>query len=705
MIAWLLSSLLAVASTPEDARAVFAALDRQDVAAARAIVDRTGMEREEGGARIVAAQVAFAEGDYPKAHTLMKAAVDPSDEKGLARLAHVERTLYATAGMVEVQKGRYRVRFAPGPDTVLVDAAIDALERTDARVVPLLGPVPPGRTLLEIYPSGRSFVAASSLTLDDVRTTGVVGLSKYTHLLVTSPRALPRGYDWLSTLSHEYIHLVVAAATDDLAPVWLQEGIAKFLDRRWLTGTSDGRLEPYLEGYLAEAIAKNGLVPFSEMHPSLAKIKVFNPDGSIDSAASAKRSQLAYAQLTSLVHFTVERGGEGVLRRVLAAVKAGVDPREALAQGGSAPSFDQLLVDWEAWVRARGLVDKHLEQEPVVLDGGSDAEVDPVLSKRSDLAGFFRLGQLLASRGHHEAALVEFGKAVDPENPTSPALAAAVASSRIALGEAGPARTSLEAVVRDYPNHGPAWAVLARARATAGDARGALAALDAAAALMPFDLALQTERLERARQVGDARAAALERMLATLRRGGDDRGLPPIHEVYGTYELPRDPKVEERREAAASSLVGTPAPDARGRGLDGLDVSVATLTGKVVVVDFWATWCGPCRAVMPKLSALQERHAAAGLVVLGLSDEPVATVKRWVAQEEAKGNRYLQRLAVEDGAGRRAYGVTGIPHLVVIDRAGVVRLEHRGAQDFESVERAVAEALAAKPAASPPTNR
>jgi thiol-disulfide isomerase/thioredoxin len=97
--------------------------------------------------------------------------------------------------------------------------------------------------------------------------------------------------------------------------------------------------------------------------------------------------------------------------------------------------------------------------------------------------------------------------------------------------------------------------------------------------------------------------------------------------------------------------------------------SIAAVRGRVVLLDFWATWCAPCRVVMPKLGALQARYGAQGLSVLGVSTEEAEEVALFAQRMPL---RYP--VAVDKHAQTtRSYGVASLPTLVVIDKRGVVR--------------------------------
>jgi thiol-disulfide isomerase/thioredoxin len=97
--------------------------------------------------------------------------------------------------------------------------------------------------------------------------------------------------------------------------------------------------------------------------------------------------------------------------------------------------------------------------------------------------------------------------------------------------------------------------------------------------------------------------------------------------------------------------------------------SIASLHGKVVVLDFWATWCGPCRLLAPKLSALQSRYGAQGLRVVGVTTDGADKAALFA---QRTGMRYP--IAVDPkGETSRAYDVSALPTLFVIDKRGVVR--------------------------------
>ena len=117
-------------------------------------------------------------------------------------------------------------------------------------------------------------------------------------------------------------------------------------------------------------------------------------------------------------------------------------------------------------------------------------------------------------------------------------------------------------------------------------------------------------------------------------------------------------------------------------------VDLSALRGRVVLVDFWASWCGPCRAMMPVLNRLSQRFGAQGLTVIGVTDESAAVAQRVGMQ---MGIRYT--LASGPSTVTR-YNVQSLPTLVAIDRGGRVREIAVGFEGPARLEALVARLLA-----------
>ncbi|MBN8447269.1 MAG: TlpA family protein disulfide reductase [Gammaproteobacteria bacterium] len=101
----------------------------------------------------------------------------------------------------------------------------------------------------------------------------------------------------------------------------------------------------------------------------------------------------------------------------------------------------------------------------------------------------------------------------------------------------------------------------------------------------------------------------------------------------------------------------------------------AELAGKVVIVDFWASWCGPCRKSFPFFNELQQKHQAAGLVVLAVNEDEERS------DAEAFLKQYPASFAVlfdKEGQLASQYQIPGMPTTVVIDRNGKIRYSHSG---------------------------
>ncbi|MHC4325873.1 MAG: HEAT repeat domain-containing protein, partial [Planctomycetota bacterium] len=123
----------------------------------------------------------------------------------------------------------------------------------------------------------------------------------------------------------------------------------------------------------------------------------------------------------------------------------------------------------------------------------------------------------------------------------------------------------------------------------------------------------------------------------------------------------------------SSSFVGKTAPPFTLKDLNGKQVSLSDFKGKVVLLDFWATWCGPCRRVIPHLEALHKKYKEQGLVIIGMNNERNHDKVRAFAKEQMS---YIVLLDADEQF--KAYGIRGIPAAFYIDREGRIRYREVG---------------------------
>ena len=129
---------------------------------------------------------------------------------------------------------------------------------------------------------------------------------------------------------------------------------------------------------------------------------------------------------------------------------------------------------------------------------------------------------------------------------------------------------------------------------------------------------------------------------------------------------------------AAPISPGALAPDFTLRTLDGPNLRLQEQRGRVVLVNFWATWCGPCRQEMPHLSKLYDKYRSSGFVLLGVNVDD--DTKNAVDLAGKLGLKFPVSLD-SDKKVSRLYDLSAMPSTVLIDREGRVRYVHRGYKD------------------------
>lgn len=126
---------------------------------------------------------------------------------------------------------------------------------------------------------------------------------------------------------------------------------------------------------------------------------------------------------------------------------------------------------------------------------------------------------------------------------------------------------------------------------------------------------------------------------------------------------------------AAATDGSPPAPEFKLANRAGGELALSGLKGQIVMINFWASWCGPCKQEMPLLEDIQKKYGKLGFTLIGVNVEP----------DSKAANAVLEKIPVSfpvvydtDSKVSKAYDVSGMPASVFIDRKGQVRMLHRG---------------------------
>ncbi|HET6333166.1 MAG TPA: hypothetical protein VFG30_08135 [Polyangiales bacterium] len=426
------------------------------------------------------ALAAFYHGDYASSVSFMDEAVSglghgraPKPWLSTRELVQATRELTQDYQSATSPDGRFVVLFPRGEDAVLVPYALDVLASMDRTLAGILGTSVPGPIRLEVYASAAALAQVSTLTLEQIETSGTVALCKWNRLMITSPRALVRGYPWADTIAHELTHLYLSYVTEEKAPVWLQEGTAKLLERRWRKTGGEFELDPTSRGLLERATRDGKLLGFEQLHPSIALLP------------SQDDATLAFAQVSTFMNSFVAAHGELALRHGFANVRAGQDARDALAQA-SGGSFGDLERSWRA-----GLPRTREEPAPRKLARRFRATQTDAPDESQDVAAsearrHLRLGDLLFGRRRVRGAMFEYEKAQHAD-ADDPIVAARLARAALEAGDPARSLAAVEPLLLRYPEHAPTHAVRGAALAELGRSDEARTALMEAIRINPFD--------------------------------------------------------------------------------------------------------------------------------------------------------------------------------------------------------------------------
>lgn len=457
----------------------------------------------DGAVLALVAEVKLHMGDYAGALHFYERARDAGAPDGLLRnaaLAEAART--ATDGYEEVVTPRFIIRHSPGKDAILVPYTEETLEKALAALSELLGWRPEGRVVVELYPSAATLADVSTLTRDEIKASGTIALCKWNRLMVTTPRAVVLGYHWRDTIAHELAHLVIGGASKNTVPIWLHEGIAKFVETAW-RGEPGLGLPVESQRSLAEAAAKGKLIPFEKMHPSMAKLK------------SQEETSLAFAEVFTFVEYMVALKGWGAMREVLQRMSAGASDAEAIEVVFGVP-LTTLSERWMASLKTRKIRVEGVEvgaDRPVVLKDKSDTPDDALHGVSKLGRRYARAADLLFLRGRPKAAQVELEKAVKAGK--APMLSAKLAVVALANGDLDVAEKASRAALDGNSDLAGPHVTLAEILLRRDKKAEALKPLEGALAVNPFDPRIH-ELLVRAAPEGSPLRKQAELARATL---------------------------------------------------------------------------------------------------------------------------------------------------------------------------------------------
>jgi tetratricopeptide (TPR) repeat protein len=397
--------------------------------------------------------VKFHQGDYDSAVRLLRRAAEAGEAPALLPLA--ESTLEETRGSVSRESEHFVVRVPAGKDEVLFPIALVSLEQAFSRITVAFDYVPRHKIAVDVLHDARGLARVSSLTEKEIETSGTIALCKYNRLMVTSPKALARGYSWLDTLAHEFLHLIISEKSRNTVPVWLHEGLAKFNETRW-RGAPGLALDAASENLLARGVKTGKLITFEQMHPSMAKLP------------SQDDTALAFAEVFTVIEFiekTVpEKNGKRATNILLETLATDASMDAAL-WASTGRDLSGLQRDWRQYLarrpfklvpgaaprrltfvkdaRGTGAADEEAEDEAALKEAGE---------RGAEGKKHVRLGNLLRERRRLKAAAVEYERAAKLTGVTSPALHNRLAGVLLQTGDVTRARRWLDETVAVFPD-------------------------------------------------------------------------------------------------------------------------------------------------------------------------------------------------------------------------------------------------------------
>jgi tetratricopeptide (TPR) repeat protein len=422
------------------------ALEVWDVAEARQWVEKIeAWSSLTSAAEFFRGQVWFYQGEYTKAIEAVERALaqDPTNEMYEGYKGFFSKTRLATQDLKTFSSDHFTVLVHEKKDGILAPYALQALEKSYQVFAEQFQFAPLERIRVEIFPDAESFYYASSLSRRDIEVSGAIGICKFNKIMLLSPRTLLRGYRWLDALTHEYMHYVIVRLTNNKAPIWVHEGIAKYQEYLWRSPESL-YLNPVNETLLSNALRENDFVSFAQMDPSLVKLD------------TTHQVRLAYAEAASAIDFILRQVGYDGLKRIFDHMaRAEEKGAQEAIRAEFQLDFPAFEATWKEFLQGQNLreIEGVYLEKYTLKETAKDEEQWGLREIESLVAkNHVRLGDLLRSHGRLSAAVMEYTKALQKSSP-SPFLYNKLGKTLLLSNKYTEARTYLEQAKTLYPDY------------------------------------------------------------------------------------------------------------------------------------------------------------------------------------------------------------------------------------------------------------
>lgn len=407
------------------------------------------------------------------------------------------KEVLASRSEMEISQSEHFILRTKKTDKFLAGYALDALEKAYQEIGKDLAVYPQGKIQVEIYPTQEEFSQASTLSKEILDRSGAIGICKFRRLMILSPEQLAFGYRWLDTLAHEYTHYLINILSSGKCPLWLHEGIAKYLETRWRLKEPE-YLTPGNRTELLRAVRENALIPFSRMAPSMVYLK------------DQTEVRQAFSEVSHAIDFAL-RKQKLDLEKFLVHFSSVTQEEAFYASMGI--NFEQFEKDWKNF-----LEQEKLEESPGAMPdklkwGQPSDELEELVSV--GIRSHIRLGDRMRQNGQLQAALIQYERALKQE-PSNPVALTKSARVLITLKREDEVIERLDKCIKENPNYSPGYLVLSEQMVRKNNFERARFLMLEANAINPFNPAVHRSLSKIYEQLGDKTSATKESEFAAF---------------------------------------------------------------------------------------------------------------------------------------------------------------------------------------------